>query len=289
MRILLIANAHARRGREPLDLALEVFQQAGVEATVVMVPNAKQAEEEIRRRKGEIEAIVLAGGDGTVADSAPVLLEAGLPFGVLPRGTANDLARSVGLPMDLKSAAEVITAGNTRKIDLGEVNGKFFFNVAHIGLGAVLARDITAELKRYFGPFAYPMAAARALGKLHPFRAEILVEDERIALRTVQIAVGNGRFFGGGGVVDESAEIDDGLFHVYALGTKNPFRLALMLPSLVRGRHARSKWVRTAAGSAIEVRTIRQMSVSADGHVLTKTPASFRMRREALTIFALAA
>jgi YegS/Rv2252/BmrU family lipid kinase len=286
MRILLLANAHARRGKEPLDVALDVLARASVSATVVMVPDPKQALEEIRRRASEIDAIVLSGGDGTVANAAPALIEAGLPFGLLPRGTANDLARSVGVPTDLKVAAEVIAAGAVRKIDVGEVNGKFFFNVAHIGLGCVLSSGVTAKLKRRLGPLAYPMAAARALGKLKPFRAEISAGDERITLRTVEIAVGNGRYFGGGGVVSEDAEIDDGVFHVYSLGTKNPLRLAVMLPSLVRGRHGRSKWVRTAVAAAVDVRTVRPMSVCADGHVVTRTPAAFRVHAAALTIFA---
>jgi YegS/Rv2252/BmrU family lipid kinase len=251
-----------------------------------MVSNASQANDEIRRRAKEVDAIVLAGGDGTVASSAAALIDADLPFGLLPRGTANDLARSVGLPVDLKSAAEVIVAGGRRKIDVGEVNGQFFFNVAHIGLGSVLAGGVTAKLKRRLGPLAYPVAAARALGKLRPFRAELLIADERITFRTVEIAVGNGRYFGGGGVVAEEAEIDDGVFHICAIKTKNPLRLALMLPSLARGRQGRSKWVRTAVAASIDVRTVRPMSVSADGRVITKTPATFRVLRGALTIFA---
>jgi YegS/Rv2252/BmrU family lipid kinase len=240
----------------------------------------------IERYAGEVDAIVLAGGDGTVHAAAPALLRTELPLGILPLGTANDLARAIDLPLDLTQAAEVIAAGNTRRIDVGEVNGQPFFNVAHIGLGAALAGGLTATMKRRFGPLAYPMAAVRALGGLRPFRGEIVAGEERAALRTVGITVGNGRFFGGSGLVAEDAQIDDGLLHLFAISTKNPFRLALILLQVTRGRQGRSKWVHTMVAPTFEVTTVRPMAVRADGKIMTETPALFRVRSGALSVFA---
>ena len=169
MRILLIVNRHARRGREPIDAALAVFARAGID----VVHERWCAGERGRpppssERAGDVDAVVLAGGDGTVNQAAEALVASGLPVGILPRGTANDLARAIGLPLDLAAAAEVIVAGATRRIDVGEVNGKRFFNVAHIGLGAALADSLTGRMKRRFGPFAYALAAARTLARAAP-------------------------------------------------------------------------------------------------------------------------
>jgi YegS/Rv2252/BmrU family lipid kinase len=286
MRILLIVNAHARRGREPLDPALEVFSKAGIDVVQESVPRGSEVGGPIRRRAGEVEAIVLAGGDGTLHEAAPALVEVGLPVGVLPRGTANDLARAIRLPLDLRQAAEVIAAGETRAVDLGVVNGAYFFNVAHIGLGAALAQSLTPTMKRRFGPFAYTLAAARALFSTRPFRAEVIADGERFAVRTIGVTVGNGRFFGGRGVVAEDAEIDDGLLHFFALETTNPLRLVAMLPRVPSGSHGRSNAVRTLAAPQIEVRTVRPMKIRADGKLTSETPAVFRVHSAALTVFA---
>ncbi len=286
MRILLIANANARRGSEPLDPALEVFARADIEVVQARAARGREVPSLIRDRSDGIDAVVLAGGDGTVHDAAPALVEAGLPVGILPRGTANDLARAVGLPLDLVSAAEVIAAGATRPIDIGEVNGKFFFNVAHIGLGTALADNLTRGMKRRLGPFAYTLAALSALVRLRPFRAEIAAGDERLVIRTIAITVGNGRYFGGSGVVAEDAEIDDGVFHVFALKTKNPLRLLLLLPNVMRGRQGRSEQVPTLTASSLEIRTVRPMKIRADGKVMAETPAAFQVRPGALRVFA---
>jgi YegS/Rv2252/BmrU family lipid kinase len=286
MRLLLIVNAHARRGHEALDAALDVFARHGMTIREERVARGPESAGVIERYAGEVDAIVLAGGDGTVHAAAPALLRTELPLGILPLGTANDLARAIGLPLDLTQAAEVIAAGNTRRIDVGEVNGQPFFNVAHIGLGAALAGGLTATMKRRFGPLAYPMAAVRALGGLRPFRGEIVAGEERAALRTVGITVGNGRFFGGSGLVAEDAQIDDGLLHLFAISTKNPFRLALILLQVTRGRQGRSKWVHTMVAPAFEVTTVRPMAVRADGKMMTETPALFRVRSGALSVFA---
>lgn len=286
MRILLISNTNARRGKEPLDPALEVFARAGIAVTHASASGGRDIPSLIAAHVEDIDAVVLAGGDGTIHDAAPALIASGLPLGILPRGTANDLARAVKLPLDLVAAAEVIAAGATKPVDVGEVNGKFFFNVAHIGLGAALAGTLSKRMKKRLGPFAYAVAAAAALFTLRPFRCEIHSAGERLVVRAFGVAVGNGRHFGGSGIVAEDAEIDDGLFHLFALKTKNPFRLALLLPDLMRGRQGRSEQVATLAAPALDIRTVRPMKIRADGKFVAETPGSFRVRPGILRVFA---
>ena len=266
--------------------ALEVFARAGISVHERRAARGRDVPALIQAAVGEFDAVVLAGGDGTMHSAAPALMDARLPVGVLPRGTANDLARAIGVPLDLVRAAEVIASGATRAVDVGEVNGRYFFNVAHIGLGAALADNLNRRMKHRFGPLAYTVAAAAALIKLRPFHADILAGDERLSLRTFAITVGNGRFFGGSGLVAEDAEIDDGVFHVFALKTKNPFRLAWLLPDLLRGRQGRSEQVPTIVAPALEVRTVRPMRIRADGKLITETPATFRVHAKALEVFA---
>ena len=286
LRILLAVNAHARRGSGPVDAAVAVFRRAGFDVLHETVSRSNGVPALVREHAASVDAIVLGGGDGTVNSAARDLLAAGRPVGILPLGTANDLARSVRLPLDLEGAAEVIVAGHQRRVDVGEVNGELFFNVAHIGLGAALEDNISTSLKQRFGPFGYTVAAAVALARLRPFRATITAGDGQHRFAGFSITVGNGRYFGGNGTVADDAEIDDGLLHLFALATKNPLRLAAMLPSIMTGRQGTWEGVRTLKAPAFEIRTGRPMKIRADGKMIGETPASLRVHPSALAVFA---
>lgn len=283
MRLLLVVNPKARNGSRSLDEALEVFERAGIE---VVQERGKPVSDALIRGVGPIDAIVVAGGDGTIHDAAPALVRAGLPVGVLPCGTANDLARALRLPLEVRAAALVIAEGATRSIDVGDVNGELFFNVAHVGLGAELADELHGDLKRRFGAFAYGVAAMKTVRRLRPFRATVCIDGETFELYTLGITVGNGRYFGGAGLVSHDAEIDDGKLRLFALETANPLRLVGILGRLLVGRHDKSPKVRARWGRNIEIRTRRPMRIRTDGQVVGVTPARFTVHIDALRCFA---
>ena len=196
-RALLLVNPKARRGGEALDAVIGRLHTGGLDVTVEPFSALPEIGRDIARLRETAELIILCGGDGSVASGATAVMESGLPLGIIPLGTANDLARTLGIPMDLTAAADVILAGNTRRIDLGSVNGHAFFNVASIGLSAELAQGLEPGLKKRFGRFGYALAATRVLAKARPFRATIRKKGNTTEVNTFQIAVGNGRHYGG--------------------------------------------------------------------------------------------
>ena len=204
-------------------------------------------------------------------------------------GTANDLARTLGIPDDLGQAADVIVAGHRRRIDVGSVNGHPFFNVASIGLSVDLARSLDGGLKRRWGRLGYAIAAMRALTRARRFSASITEADQTWRTSTMQIAVGNGRFYGGGTVVAAHAAIDDGHLDLYSLELHTVWQLALMLRSFRSGEHGAWSEVTTARGTEFEIRTRRPLAVNADGELIAETPAVFKVHPEAVTVFAPAA
>jgi diacylglycerol kinase family enzyme len=164
-RALLIVNRKARTGLRSLDLAMAVLEAGNIDLVEIELASREQVLGEICEDAANVDLVILGGGDGTLNAAAPALVQTGLPLGILPLGTANDLARTLGLPGTPEGAAHVIAAGHTRAIDLGEVNGIVYFNVASIGFSATLARRLTAEAKRKWGVGGYALAAARLLAK----------------------------------------------------------------------------------------------------------------------------
>src|SRR5690606_40191112 len=130
---------------------------------------------------------------------------------LLPLGTANDFARTLGIPSDLAAAADVIVEGRTRRVDVGVVNGRHFLNAAGIGFSTDLHRELPSWAKRTLGPLAYPLGVVRRWRRHRPFAVEILGDDLRLAKRVIQVTVANGRYYSGGMLAQRHAHIDDAL------------------------------------------------------------------------------
>ncbi|HEY6632526.1 MAG TPA: lipid kinase [Rhizobiaceae bacterium] len=285
-RALLLVNPKARRGGEALDAVVGRLHRDGLDVTIEPFDALPEIARDIVRLRESADLIILCGGDGTIASGALAVVECGLPLGIIPLGTANDLARTLGIPMDLTEAADVILAGSTRRIDLGSVNGYAFFNVASIGLSADLAQGLHPKLKKRFGRFGYALAAAKVLLKARPFTATIREKGGVTKVKTFQIAVGNGRHYGGGNVIEASAEIDDGHLDLYSLELNTVWKLAGMLRSFRSGTHGAWKEVRTARCVEFDIETRKPMPVNTDGEIVTSTPAKFLVHPGAVTVFA---
>lgn len=285
-RALLIANRHARRGGEAIDAVLEILAQGGIDVDEHDQASGPPIAEAIRAAAGSHDCVIVGGGDGTLHAAAPALIETGLTLGILPLGTANDLARTLGIDQDPLAAARTIAAGYAREVDLGEVNGHPYWNVASVGLSVELAGELTAETKRRWGKLGYAVAAMRVLRRMRPFTAEIEHDGQVERVRTVQVAVGNGRHYGGGMTVSESAQPDDGLLHVYSLEIRHWWQLLALFPALRSGRQGAWRDVRSFAATELKVSTRRAKRVNADGEIITRTPAAFRLHPGAVRVYA---
>lgn len=284
-RLLVVVNPGSRSGAQAIGVAGARLSSAGFDLVLSAPCSRHEVGPWIEAHAEGAQAVVVAGGDGTLNAVAEALVKTKLPLGVIPAGTANDLARSLGLPLDMEQAADVIAAGHRKQIDLGDVNGHKFFNVASVGLSADLARELSGEIKRKFGRISYAITAAKVLGKARPFRASIVSEEGSVLVRTMQIAVGNGRYYGGGMAVEQTAEIDDGQLDLYSLEFGRVWKLLALAYDFRRGRHGLWREVRSARGSSFEVRTRKPRPINADGELVTFTPAQFSQLRKAVTVF----
>ncbi len=141
-------------------------------------------------------------------------------------------------------------------------------------------------MKRRYGALAYPIAAAAAVLRAGRFRASLRADGEEIVVTTLQIAVGNGRYYGGGMVVEASAQIDDGTLDVYSLEPWARWRLLFMARAFRAGEHDQLPEVRSLRCRTVTVTTSRPRDVSADGEIVTRTPAHFAVLPQAVRVFA---
>lgn len=285
-RALMLVNPNARRGTAALEPVVARLEAGGITVAIERFSSPDEVSADIIRRGAEFDLVIVCGGDGTLNSAARGVLETGLPMGILPMGTANDLARTLEISDNLLSAADVIIAGKTRRVDLGEVNRHPFFNVASIGLSADLANSLTREAKRRWGKLGYALAALKVLMRAKPFKATIISARGEEKVKTLQIAVGNGRHYGGGTVIEENAAIDDGHLDLYSLEQDNVFKLMAMFGHFRRGTHGAWEEVRTDKSVEFDIRTKVPMPVNTDGDIVTYTPAHFLIRPAAIEVFA---
>lgn len=283
-RALLIVNAKARQGRCSVDALVAELEAGGLNVTRAECRRREDLSDIIRAHAGRVDRVVIGGGDGTMNAAAAGLAETGMALAILPLGTANDLARTLGIPLDIKAAAQLAATGEIRRIDLGEVNGVPFFNVASLGLSVELARALTRDIKRRWGIVGYAIAAIRALWRMKPFRAEIRIDGVVHRVKSVQIAVGNGRHYGGGMTVEENAALDDGRLDLYSIDVKGWWELPLLFPALRRGRQGAWKNVHTWIGQEAEIITRHPHRINTDGEITTRTPARFRVHPGAVRV-----
>lgn len=285
-KVLFIVNKRGGSTDRSLDEVVGRLREGGLDIAFFSPDDPADIGKIIGREADKASAILLGGGDGTFSASAGNLLDAGLPVGVFPLGTANDFARALGIPFDLSGAAEIVLKGHKRAIDVGVVNDRPFLNLAAIGFSADVARHHTGLRKRLLKLFSYPLSWIDAYRMHRPFRAEITCDDVRRSGRFSQIAVGSGRHYGGGMTIKEDAAVDDGWLHLYYVQPRGLWGWLRLLPALRFGTIDRQDRTELLRGKKVGVRTRHEKVVNVDGELASRTPADFHILPKALEVFA---
>lgn len=290
-RALVLVNRRSANGRADITEAFALLREAGLTLDIRACDSPGDLPRIARESAAAHDLVIAAGGDGTLNGLADAMIESGRPLAILPTGTANDLARTLAIPADPRRAAAVIVEGCRLAIDVGRVNGKPFFNVASIGASVDVARTMQKRRDRNtrLGVLAYPLALWEARRETKRFRVTLRVDALEERFHAVQLAIGNGRHYGGGMVVAEDAEVHDGALDVYALKARPMWRILMHLPSLRRGRHHVWDGVIHLKGRRVAVDTPRPMDVNTDGELTTRTPAVFQVVPRALEVYVPAA
>ena len=286
----LIVNARSRTGEKAFERALKLLGALGVEIGVsYALSDPVRLSETVREAVLEgYDPIILGGGDGSVSSTVDFLAHQNSTLGLLPLGTANDFARTLEIPSDLEAACETIARGKVVDVDLGLVGDNFYVNVASVGLSVEVTRSLSPQLKKRIGPLAYPVAAVRAFFKHKPFSARLSFPDGDYQPvehdRLLQVAVGNGRFYGGGMVVAPGSGIDDRSLDVYTIKLGRRRDLVGVARYLRSGDFVRNESVDHFRTSRVLVETEPELAVNVDGELVAQTPQEFSIAENALRV-----
>lgn len=282
---LLIVNPLSRNGQaDELDEAIQLLKDSGMTVDVCESESKDHMAKKIAEYREEDGLVIIAGGDGTISSALAAVYEHKQTLAILPMGTANDLARSLGIPPEIPAAARVIARGKRARINVAKVNDHYFVNVAHIGLGVDVTNELTAESKKYFGVFAYLGAFFSVFQRNRSFRVDIKVDGWHRSLKAIHLAVGNGRYYGGGNIVDDDSTLLDGQLNLFCLKPQRWWQLLLLSPSLRKGNLQTAGRVLCKKAQKFSIKTTKPMELEADGECKTETPAEFEVIPKAIEV-----
>jgi diacylglycerol kinase family enzyme len=282
-RAALVVNAQSRKGCDLFAQACEKLRARGIELTEAhAVRDPKQLRPVIQRvLASDPPMVIVGGGDGTLSSTVDDFVPHDTVFALLPLGTANSFARTLGIPLDLDGAVDVIATGERRRIDLGMVDRDYFANAAAIGISPLIGQTIPHALKRYFGRIGYLGWAAIQFLRFRPFK--LTVGNETID--AVEVRIANGRYHGGTELV-EDARLDSGEIVVQAVLGDARHRLVWSWAASVLKLRARRRTVRAFHGVELRIATDPPLPVSIDGEVLARTPCTAKVAKGIIEVAA---
>ncbi len=286
-RVLLAINTRARSGQAARERAVAAFQKLGhtiVEAELDGTPG--DLSRAIVAQRDAVDVVVVGGGDGTLLTSIDGLVETKLPLAILPLGTFNELARTLGVPSEPEEVAAVVDDGVPLPLDLGRVNGVHFFNEASVGLSTRVARLQTGAVKRALGMLAIPVTTLRALRYAKPMHLEIEAEDgTRRKVRALQLTVANSYRFGGV-VENPEASLEDGQLWLYSIDVRSVWHALAILVAVALRRFQHAPEVTAVRGKRFLVRSLhdRAHRVYADSEDVAQLPAEFTIVPHGITV-----
>jgi YegS/Rv2252/BmrU family lipid kinase len=282
----LVVNARSRSGQDNFRIARELMAKLPfpVEARAVTEPKTLvKTTRELLAAKPDL--FVIGGGDGTVSCLVDELVGAKAMLGVLPFGTANSFARTLGIPLDVEGAVEVLRTGTPRRIDLGMIDGDYFANCAAIGLSPLIADSIPHAVKRYLGRVGYLSWATLQFARFKPFTLVIEAEDGEKKIDALEVRIANGPYHGGTLLVDEAA-LDSGRIVIQVVEGRSRARLLRNWGAGILGSKLRHADTVVFEGEAIRFRTDPPLPISIDGEVLAQSPATARVAHGVIEVMA---
>lgn len=263
------AGANPDIAAERTALLMRRFVESGITGGVHVTERRGHATELAANAVAQGARIVLAwGGDGTINEIASVLTGTPAALAVIPAGSGNGFARELAIPWKPDEAIRVAIRGRDRAIDAGELNGRFFFNIAGIGIDAVIAEQFNHQGKlgrRGLGP--YVRIGFRECFKYEGRHYKVTLDGEEIAAHALLIAFANGREYGNRIRLAPQARMDDGKLEALVVDDRPPVSRLLAAGHLALGTADRAPRITHRSVASAVVETDGEMLYHVDGEI----------------------
>jgi diacylglycerol kinase (ATP) len=289
--ISVILNPSAGSAADLDDIVAKISRLRGVEIRLTTKPGSAARIAKTALAKGR-RLIIAAGGDGTLNEVINGIGEnlGDAAVGLIPLGTGNDFARTIGVPADIEQALELIRAGETRPVDLVRVTSdevRYFVNVSAGGFSGLVNEKLTPQMKKTWGPLAYLRSAAAALPELRAYQTTLAFDNaESLRIELYNVVVANGRYVAGGTLIAPDASIDDGLLDIVLIPKRPAAELAVLAAQVALGTHLTSDAIVFRRAAKLTVNSKPGMWFNVDGELVGNEPARFEILPGALRFVA---
>lgn len=284
---VLIVNTHSRKGEKLFFRALDLLHMQGLDV-IASYPVRKP--ERLRQVVTEVldqghHLVIVGGGDGTFNTVTDLFVHKDTVLGILPMGTANNFARSMGIPMSLEKAVEVIAHGKVVDVDLGMINDQYFINIATVGFSHDVISATPRRLKRYLGIVSYLLYETRYLISQELFSCSITIDGVTEHINTRQIIIANGSFYGTRKITPD-AHIDNKTLIIFAMDSASEWQGLKFWIGFFLGRHLAFPESRLFKAESACIKTKPRKYVIMGGEKLTRTPMNLAIDPGAVKIMA---
>lgn len=282
---VLIVNTRSRRSENLYFKALDALQKRDITITASYpIRRPDRLPEVVReaiRRRGDL--VVVGGGDGTISSIVDCFAYQDVVLGILPFGTGNSFARTLGIPLTVEGAADVIAHGKVADIDLGKVENDYFANIATLGFSADVAQASSPGLKKFLGPLAYGLAAIPQFLRHRSFSCRLQVAGEEYKIKTHQVMIANGSFIGKT-LLTPTISPDDRNLIVFTMDMLNRWQMLELWIAFFLGKYTAFSEVKYFTTREVRIETDPFQYISVDGEITTQTPVNISLAPEALKV-----
>ena len=275
-KVLLIVNPASRRGARVKEKAVRAFDKAGVAVDVMETQAPGHGSQLATAHGSAYDAVFTLGGDGTAIEVIGALAHVGPPVGILPGGTGNIIARTLGTPARISRAVQVLLDGEEARIDLGVLQTGHRFAIGMgVGLDATMIQNAPGPLKRRIGFFAYVVGALKAFAKLEKFTVSLTVDGETKIMRASAVLIANfGAVLSDLIAFGDGIQRDDGVLNVCVYAPENPWDALRILYKMMRKRFSPDPAIYYDSGSSFVIETDPPRMGQADGELIGNGPFS---------------
>lgn len=274
--VVLLVNTHSRSGEDSYEYAVDFLSGHTdidlIASRAVQDPALlDEATDELLAYKPDV--FLLGSGDGTISHVIDNLMDTGVVLGIIPLGTTNNYARTLGIPLALDDALATVVNGVEHSVDLAYVEHDYFVNVASIGLSTRIARSVSRPLKRYFGRAAYAIAGIKELLTHRAFVCNIEAEGKSYEFKTHQLVIANGSYHSGQRISDQ-AHVYNGKLVVFSMDDGRRWKLLVNFIRFNTGGLDQLKGNEVVVAKSLTLSTAPRRRVEIDGEVGPRTPVS---------------